>query len=245
MSLKSLRGAIFLFLCILVVIFIVYSYFGSNTALPSVSLPAPPEESGDISAVDNLGLGKYTAADLSPETVQTVVATLARIESYTRSVTVESFWEGGSSLISLDCHIDNSDAHIVETGNGRVRHCLILGESLYIWYDDEGGRFSGVVSGERLNIIDEFSHIFTYEELLALEVESISDAGFVNYNDEACIYADYSPGSLGYTSRVYVSISTGLLMGAEKYDGETLIYKMSSETPTIGAPETSWFMLPS
>ena len=244
MKLKSLSGAAVL-LCLFFVLVVAYVLFGPGEDTPEVTLPAAQDSGGNIHASDELGLGKYTAADITPETVQAVIATLARAESYSRIVTVETFWDSGSSAIRLDCYVREGDSHIVATGDGSIRNVLILADLIYIWYGDSARHYMGSAVGDRPEIIDEFSGILTYEELLSLDTGLISEAGYVNYAGEGCVFAKYTAGDFGYTTEIYVSISTGLLMGAQRYDGKTKIYSMSSDTPVLEVPVDSWFDLPS
>ena len=72
----------------------------------------------------------------------------------------------------------------------------------------------------------------------------ITDAGYVDYNGTRCIYVEYTDELLGYSHRVYVAVSTGLVMGDETYDGEVLIYNQSSSEPEIITPEDEVFEKP-
>ena len=82
------------------------------------------------------------------------------------------------------------------------------------------------------------------EELLQLPVENIISASYEQYMNESCILVEYSSGEFGYTDLVFISVSTGLLMGAETYDGDTLIYRMSSTMPNLTSPDEGLFQLP-
>lgn len=241
-----LRAAVPALLCALVLLCAAF-YFTHDSETPVVALPSSPGTSDSLHSTEDLGQGRYTAAAVTPETVQAVVSTLERAGSYTRSVTVERFWSGGGSTERIDCHVREGDSHFVVTGSGEARHVLILGDSLYIWYGGNSRSYSGgsLAASEAGNVADEFSGILTYEELLSLDPSQISGAGYTVQGGEGCIWAEYRYGPLGYTSRVVVSISTGLLMSAERYDGDSLIYRMSSEAPVVGVPAESWFTAPS
>ena len=243
----SLRSIIPALLCAAVLLYAAF-FFMNDRSTPEVSLPSPPVASDSLQNTDDLGQGRYTIASVTPETVQAVVGgTLERIENYTRSVTVERFWNGGSSTEQIDCHTRGGDSHLVITGSSDTKHVLILGDTLYLWYDSSPR--SHAVSAAALspdsNAADAFTGILTYEELLTLDSEQILDAGYTVFNNESCIWAEYRYGTLGYTSKVYISIATGLLMGAERYDGDSMIYRMTSDTPVIEIPADSWFTLPS
>jgi len=244
---RTLRSILTLLLIIVLLSFALRPFF-EETETAEVTLPEAPGVGDSLHNTNELGQGQYTAAEVKPETVQVVVEkTLIRAENYSRNVTVERFWADGSSTETLECHIREDAAHIISSGIGDTKHTLILPDELYIWYAGSSREFTGIPSSATGygNVTDEFTGILTYEELLALDVSRISEAGYTIYGGESCIWAKYTVGQLGYTNTVYISTATGLLMGAEKYDGESLIYRMSSEAPVIEMPADSWFELPS
>ena len=67
---------------------------------PQVVLPSSSAESEDPSGSLS-DSGQYSSVEVTPHTVGSVVATLARPESYYRELTVETFWEGGSSSVQV------------------------------------------------------------------------------------------------------------------------------------------------
>lgn len=244
---KTLRSILLLaVVCVLALILSRYPF--DDTELPQVALPSAPVSSDSHQSSDRLGLGQYTAVEVNPSTVQAVVGqTLARTGAYSRNITVERFWQGGSSTEKLECHIRGNDAHIISDPTGEKKHTLILDDAIYIWYGSSSRNYKGIPasSSQYGNIADEFSGLITYEELLELDTDLITDAGYTVYGDESCIWAQYKAGQLGYTTKVYISIATGLLMGAERFDGEDLIYRMSSDVPAIEMPSESLFAIPS
>ena len=244
---RTLRSILLLAaVCVLALMLSRYPF--DDAELPQVALPSAPVSSDSHQSSDQLGQGQYTAAEVNPSTVQAVVGqTLDRTDAYSRSITVERFWQGGSSTEILDCHIRGNEAHIISDPTGEKKHTLILDDALYIWYGSNSRSFKGIPSSSSQygNIADEFSGLITYEELLETDTALISDAGYTVYGDESCIWAQYKAGQLGYTSKVYVSIATGLLMGAERYDGEDLIYRMTSDVPAIEMPAESLFAISS
>lgn len=243
---RTLRG-ILVFTVACVMLLLLAMYYFDETQLPVVELPSAPVGSDSLQSTDKLGQGQYTAAEVVPDTVQAVVTTLYRTENYSRNVTVERFWSGGGSTEKLECHVRGSDAHIVSSMTADPKHTLILDDSLYIWYGSSQWEYVGIPSSavEYGVAADEFAGMLTYEELLRLDKSDISEAGYTIFGDESCIWARYSSGPLGYISKVYISIGTGLLMGAERYDGDELIYRMSSDEPVVGIPADDWFTAPS
>ena len=220
-------------------------YLMGEAETPPVSLPSAPAGSSGAPDSSELGDGIYLPVDVTPDTVQAVVGeTLVRAENYSRSVTVESFWDGGSSVTKLECYVRGDDWHVISAGDGSVKHILMLGGELYIWYGSGGEVFSGGEALQPENAADLFSRTLTYEELLSLDVSQITAAGYTDRGGVSCIFAEYSSGLLGYTTRVYIGIDTGLLIAAERYDGENLIYSMTSDTPVLDTPDDSHFTVP-
>ncbi len=164
-----------------------------------------------------------------------VADTLRRAENYSRTVTVERFWSSGSAVETIECHVRGEDVHLISDGRGEQRHVLISGGQVYIWYGDRAQSHAAAPAGS--GDADAFTGILTYEELLSLDLSQITGAGYTVYDGQQCIYAAYDTGELGYGSVVYISIATGLLMGAERYDGETLNYRMRSSAPVMELPE--------
>ena len=48
-----------------------------------------------------------------------------------------------------------------------------------------------------------------------------------------------------YLDIYYVSLDTGLLVGAEQWDGDTLIYRMTAGEAELSAPSDQLFLLSS
>ena len=220
---------------------ILYAIFGMGRGVetPPVELPdAAPTETA--SSPEPSG---HDVAELSPETVQSVIALLSRAESYSRTVTIEDIWSGGSSETKLSVWVDGSRTRIRVELPGGVKNILLRDAKLYIWYDNSSGVYeSDIMSASEA---DEWLRCIDYEELLQLPASAILSTNYELFGGESCICVEYSSGELGYLNRVYVSVSTGLLMGAETYDGDSLIYSMSSSAPSFSAPDESMFRLPS
>jgi outer membrane lipoprotein-sorting protein len=238
---KNKRTKTFLIvIALLAVAVVLYALLGPGGGVdtPPVVLPtalggAPSPEGGDSQG------STAALAEVKPSTVQAVVERLSRAESYSRTVTVTDYWQGGESRQTL--------AEWVNGGSRRIRGAdgknILLpadGDAL-VWYDDD----SGIYSGQRaVDDADQWLRCLTYEELLEKPVSDIQDAGYTELNGEMCIYASYRSGAFGYENTVYVSVSTGLLMGAETRDGDTLVYAMESGTPTLSQPEDDYFKSP-
>lgn len=178
---------------------------------------------------------------VTPETVQAAVGMLSRAGSYSRMIIVETFWNGGSSVRHINVSVNGERARLTVSDPRGVKNVLISGGELWIWYADSDSVYHGPAGASDA---DEYQSLLTYEDILQLNPASITDAGYTDYNGENCIFAEYASGELGYVSRFWISVGTGLLMGSETYDGEQLVYRMDSSVPDVSTPDESVFNPP-
>ena len=189
---------------------------------------------------DPAGSSPFRKADVTPETVQAVIASLQRETAYSRTVTVRTFWQDSSSIESITEQTSDG-CTLLHTGK---RNLLIRPDGLWIWYDNADGVYHCRADDAGYAQADVWLRCLTYEDMLALPTRAITGAGYKLFQDTSCIYAEYTDGELGYFNRVYVSASTGLLMGCETYDGDTLVYSMTSDAPTLTPPDEALFAPP-
>ena len=132
---------------------------------------------------------------------------------------------------------------LISGPDGDQKNILMRDGSIWIWYDSGSAVFESSQEGSLKNQ-DEIQGIITYEDILALKPDSILDAGYVEYLGEPCVYAEYRDGSLGYTTRAYISVRSGLLNGAEIYDGDELVYSVESVAYEASLSSEDVFELP-
>ena len=234
MSRRSKMLIILLLVLTAAVIAFALFFMGRGVETTPVTLPSP----GQSSAAETSMPGPERV-ELTSENVTAVLAELTRAESYSGSVTIEDFWDGGSASTQLQVWVSNGRTRVRGERGGSPRNILVSEGTLYIWYDNVSGVFSGPWEGSA----DEWLRALSYEDVLSLPPEQITGAGYAQLSGEECVYVDYTGGLLGYTYRVYVSVSNGLLMGAEKYDGGSLIYRMFAEYE-LSVPDESLFVPP-
>ena len=234
MSRRSKMLIILLLVLTAAVIAFALFFMGRSVETTPVTLPSP----GQSSAAETSMPGPERV-ELTGENVTAVLAELTRAESYSGSVTIEDFWDGGSASTQLQVWVNNGRTRVRGERGGSPRNILVSEGTLYIWYDNVSGVFSGPWEGSA----DEWLRALSYEDVLSLPPEQITGAGYAQLSGEECVYVDYTGGLLGYTYRVYVSVSNGLLMGAEKYDGGSLIYRMFAEYE-LSVPDESLFVPP-
>lgn len=201
-----------------------------------ITLPEPGD--GPDVSEDNAGTadGLLTLVEITPETVQLAIASLERPEHYSRTVTVEQFWKGGSGRYDTTVTVSGAWSRTDRTmPDGQVRHSLTDGRVTYIWYNQEEAVYSAPAGGISA---DEEQSIPTYEDILDLPPESITEADYRLLLNVSCIYVETAEDPAGYALRYWVSVNSGLLVAAEKLlNGET-VYRM-------GAPDGEQADLPS
>lgn len=214
------------------------SLFSMNT--PQVVLPTPGAGPGDDPGSESPAQ-TYQRVEVTTQTVTGVVATLTRPSSYYRELTVETFWNGGSSTSQVQAWIDGGWSHIRQVmPSGAVRHDLTGGGELYYWYDGSA-QYQRAPADERSS--DLAQHIPTYETVLDLSPHEITAAGYEARGDLPCIFVEVSrPGQL---QRFWVSVDNGLLVCAESEENGQLIYRMTAYSPVQSpCPADASFSLP-
>lgn len=127
-------------LVVLVVLLMLVSNLrrSSRVVLPDTNTSA--EGGGDLPAEG----GALTVVEVTPETVQAAIETLHRPEAYSRTVTVEYLWTGGSGTIELSTAVSAPWTRVDRTlPDGQVRHSITDGETTFIWYNGESEVYTG------------------------------------------------------------------------------------------------------
>lgn len=124
--------------CLIVVA--MFASFGRSLFLvniPSVSLAQLNEDTSDGSDSSVQGQDdQFWQVDVTPETVQSIVASLSRPESYYRELTVETLWSDGSHSTSVQFWQDGGWSHTRQIlPSGAVRHDLTGEDTTYYWYE--------------------------------------------------------------------------------------------------------------
>lgn len=223
---------------LLVLVFFLVRSFTSSRQLPTITLPTPAAQSS---------VGELPSGDLiniTPETVKTTLATLSRIESYSRTYSVTTYWSSGESTDKLSVWQKGESLKMTLDHAGSIKNLLIIDRDLYVWYDNVGGSSKYTLYEDfDYSGTDRFTRLLTYEELFAADTQDIQDAGYVQLLGEPCIYVCYK-GQNDYVNQINVSINSGLLVSAQIYDGEALIYSMESQTTELSAPQDEVFVPP-
>ena len=218
------------------------SLFALNT--PSVQLPLPGEDSpGSSSSETPSGSGQYQKVEVTPDTVQSVVATLSRSDSYYRELTVETLWGDGSSATQVQVWTDGGWTHTQKIlPSGAVRNDLIGEGTVYYWY--EGSQTYCTAPADEFSS-DLSQRLPTYETVLQLDTEQITAAGYETRGELPCVFVEVSLEEEDVVERYWISVDSGLLVCAETDSGGQTVYRMTAYTPiTTPCPSTASFALP-
>lgn len=218
-------------------------YPGSTAELPGVTLPdswpVPPSAAAE-------DLGSLVPAEVTAETVQAVVATMVRPDSYSRSLLVTHYWDGGSRSYPIRVWLKNGNLRMTvtqpEAGSQEnlLKNILYLDGRVSIWYGTDTAQVYQYDSEEALG--DLLQMLPSYEDVLALPPEDILDAGYVSREGNWRIMASCLDAS-GILTVYYISIETGLLEAAERWDGDRLIYSMEAGEAALSAPGDEMFTM--
>lgn len=230
--------------CLIVVA--MFASFGRSLFLvniPSVSLAQVDESSsgdGGSSAQDDNG--RFWQVDVTPETVQSIVASLSRPESYYRELVVESLWDGGSHSTSVQFWQDQGWSHTRQIlPSGAIRHDLTGEDTTYYWY--EGSESYRAFPADQYSA-DLTQHIPTYEDVLDLDTDTITQTGYELRDVWPCVYLQVQVSDTA-AERYWISTDTGLLVSAEREQNGQLVYRMTAYTQVQNpCPATASFALP-
>ncbi len=226
----------------------VLASFGLNlfaAPLPPIVMPTPPADAGQ--GVDPDGLQGSTGlvrVEVTPETVQNVIATLSRPDSYYREVTLTDFWgTDGSASTTARVWVDGGWTKTEAVwSSGTVRTSIVGDGAVWWWYQGSREAASAPADGRSADL--EGQRIPTYEDVLALDQARITGARYEEREGLSCIYVETASSRLGRLERYWVSEESGLLVAAETLDGDRVIASMSSYTVERPVPANAAFTLP-
>ena len=239
MKKRIIYGSIAAFIIIAIAVLI--RIYGPTNDSHTISLPSPAVESGG-----NIDSDSINRVEITPQTVKTVLGTLARADSFSRTYTIKTFWNGGESESTLNYWQKGDSIRLSVSQNGTTQNILVLGNELYVWYDGASGVFRSKLSESSVSReVDRFSSLVTYEEIMNTPQEDIIEASYVEQSGKPCILVKYKSGELNYVNQVCISIDSGLLVFAKKYDGDNQISSMESVSTELSTPSDDLFKLPS
>jgi len=231
----------------IVILLAVFSSFGIALfyrSTPEIVLPTADTGTEEPGGDETPGLTGDLLVEVSPQTVQHIIAqTLTRPESYYREVTVETFWgETESAAAKAKVWVDGGFTRIDTTlESGTVEHTLVGEGRRYRWYDSERSWYE---TEAREGDEDLMQRIPSYEDVLALDTELITDAGYEVKEGLSCIFVEAEQKELGYRERYWISVERGLLVSSETWKGEKLVLRSNAYSVEIPVRPGAVFALP-
>ena len=223
----------------IVIVVAVFSSFGMNM-FSTITVDLPQGTSTPTASQPQEG--ELTQVLVTPATVQSVVATLARPERYYRTVTVT--YAGVNTPTVSQIWARDGWVRTDTTGpSGLVRHTLVGEGTRYVWYGNSSAWSSSPADGSSADL--EGAGIPTYEDVLDLDSHSITQASYTQYNSMSCIYVQWVQGD--GRAEYYISVeagSLGLLVGAIQYEGEEAVLSMTATATQLNPLTYPSFQLP-
>ena len=231
---------ILIILTAVVIVIAVFSSFGLqlfSSPTPTITLPTPPPV--EQTQPGDLGDSGGTRVEVTPDTVQSVIAALNRLESYSRTVTTVLEGETSTAQVWVDGGWTRSELTLP---TGLVVHTIVGDGTVWRWYDSD--RTAVTWEADQASMDVEGQRLPTYEDVLALDKETITAAGYEEKDGTPCVYVEVAVPELTLTERYWVSASTGLLIAAESESGGRVVWSMTANVPEIPAPASASFVLP-
>ena len=226
-------------LIVAVIVAAVFASFGlplfyGDTATITLPTPAPTDQSVSD---EEQALG--VRVEVTPETVQGVIAAMSRLGSYSRTVTTTL----AETAFTAQVQTDGVWTRSVLTAQGAPTvHTLVGPERVWRWY--EGDREAASWPAEEGSRDLEGQRIPTYEDVLALDKETITAAGYQEKNGASCVYVEVAVPELAQVERYWVSADSGLLWCAETESGGEIVWSMTASLPETPLPGGTEFALP-
>lgn len=243
---EAKNRTILLILIATVIAVAVFSSFGMNLIPPQTAtlaspLPAsssrphtPPPDQGSVPV----------PVEVTPDTVQSVIASLSRPEEYYREITV-TYAGAATPTVSQVWSSGGWTRTDTARPNGVIQHTLIGEGTIYYWYGGSTA-WRSAPADEKSPDLDG-PHIPTYEDVLSLDKASITEAGYVERGGVPCLYVAWSGGVPEERQIYYISVETGslgLLAEAQLCRGEQVLLSMTA----VSAQQANWpdgvFLLP-
>lgn len=207
--------------------------------LPDLSGDTQSDPAGDPGNSD----GQFIRIEVTPGTVQSVIATLDRPRSYYRELELELWADAENSAVTTaQVWVDGGWTRSAVTApGGLTQHNLVGQEKHWMWYE---GEETALVFPADETASDVVQRIPTYEDVLALPKRQITAAGYQAYAGTDCVFAEVEQEDLNSRERYWISVSDGLLVAAERVKGDQVVYRMTARTTVSPAPLDSSFALP-
>ena len=238
------RAALAALIIVVVLAAVLYSFFLTLFApTPELVLADPDAAQSESPGGEQSGQAGGVPVEVTPQTVQDLVAYLNRYESYRRTVAAEYFYNGQpAGTVTGQVWADGGWLRTDLTlSTGVVEHTIVGDGTLWLWQDQGQAVYSGP-AGERA--ADLSQRLPTYEDVLLLDQDDITAAGYEEREDQPCVYVE-ARTELGYAERYWISVDSGLLVAAETEKNGEVVYAMTARDVVSPLDDTQGiFVLP-
>lgn len=207
--------------------------------LPDLSGDTQSDPTGDPGNAS----GQFIRIEVTPKTVQNVIATLERPRSYYRELKLELWADAETSAVTTaQVWVDGDWTRTSVTApGGLTQHNLVGEEEHRMWYE---GEETFLVFPADETLTDVVQRIPTYEDVLELPQRLIAAAGYESYAGADCVFVEIQQEDLNSRERYWISVSDGLLVAVERVKDDLVIYRMTAQSTVSPAPLDSSFALP-
>ena len=219
------------------------SFFEGDNS-PGIVLPG--EDSVEVgveldSYSGNLEMLESVKIDRS--NIKKLVEAMRRPDQYHISAGSTVYHSAGQSTTGTEGYISGELSKVVAFDqNGQSqKHCILTAEKAYIW--GEGSGTWHECSRGNFEVDDELV-IPTYEKILELDEENIVNADFSLYNEIYCVFVETVDPVSSYRNLYYISVNDGLLVGAQSFEGDMLVYSLSVSVLDMPQDTNGIFSLP-
>lgn len=162
-------------------------------------------------------------AEVTRSNVQKIIQTLARPSAYRQALEITTYAGDFERRQTVETWRSGTLMRAQFVYGEEVKNILTDGQTLYIWYQGEPEpalyRLDGTVSP------DDLIGIPTYETLLSLPVQRITEAEFTPLSaDNATMCAYVSCQQDGLRHLYWISLESGLLCSQSVLDGDDTVY---------------------
>lgn len=179
--------------------------------------------------------------EVTPDTVQSVIATLSRPESYARTLLVTLYWgDSGSGERQVKLWADKGWVKTTVATAAGVQHRLVGDGKLRLWYEGDDS-WKEAPANDRSG--DLAQHIPTYEDVLEANRNDITAASYVTREGRDCVYVEVRADETR-ADRWWIETATGLLTFCESLEGEKTVYSMKETEFSAPVSDPSVFVLP-
>lgn len=224
------------------VVLLVVALLFNNSIRRSSHIVLPNETSKTVTAQDEIKADTTgpVQIDVTPENVQAVIETLHRDDRYVLQSTVEYLWSGDRGALTSTVTVSNGFTRIdTKLPDNQMKHTITDESHTWIWYNQQTDVYSGA-SGDISADQEHYSP--TYEDVLDLDVSEIMATSYCVFSDVNCISVE--TGTEGNIMRYWISVDSGLLVGAEMLEDEETVYRMAAYPLHGITPKTKDFTLP-